>query len=218
MSTVLNITNGDCFNEHLLAKFDCVAMPFCEAMMDGKTVSDIYSNKFIYLRAWELKVTHNEYISKMYIHRALLENSFTELHLWFGKDTFCQTNLLTLLAYLEQIAYNGKILLNYIDDETFEVLQSNIPVTLGTYKALYEDILIAKKLPDETFVLAKEAFNLYFDYQSPDGYLQQLMRQNTNLDNIELLHLLLESSKPYGLSDRQATNLILRYRKTDTES
>ena len=208
---VLNITNGDCFNEYFLTKFGGKAVPFCEAMMDGDTVSDIYSDEFIELRSKELGVSAEEYMAKMHVQTTPLEN-YSELRLWFGKDTFCQTNLLTLLAYLEQIEFGGKVVLNYIDDETFEVIEKNISVTLGTYDKLYQDILIAKKRPTELGVLSPEAIELYFDYHSDNGALARLVRANPDQDELNLICLLLENSKAYGLSDIQAEMLIRKYR------
>ena len=104
----LNITNGDYFNEYLISKFGGAAIPFCEAMMDGETTADIFSEEFIALRARSLKVNKAEYRSKMYVYDYLCSDDYQELRLWFGKDTFCQMNLLTLLAYLEQISYGGR--------------------------------------------------------------------------------------------------------------
>ena len=208
---VLNITNGDCFNDYLVSKLGGKAVPFCEAMMDGATVSKIYSDEFIELRSKELGASAEEYKAKMHVQTAHLKN-YPELCLWFGKDTFCQTNLLTLLAYLEQIGYGGKVVLNYIDDETFEVLEENIPVTLGTYKKLYEDILIAKKSPTRLGVLDVKAIELYFDYRSNNGTLSRLVRENSDKDDLNLICLLLKNSKAYGLSDIQAEMLIRKYR------
>ena len=208
---VLNITNGDCFNDYFISKFGGEAIPFCETMMDGDTALVIYSDEFIELRSKELGVSAEEYKSKMHVQTASLENYF-DLRLWFGKDTFCQTNLLTLLAYLEQIEFSGKVILNYIDDETFEVTEDNITVTLGTYKKLYEDILIAKKHPTDLGVLDTDAIKLYFDYLSDTGALAQLVRENSNKDDMALICLLLENSKAYGLSDLQAEKLIGKYR------
>ena len=162
---ILNITNGDCFNEYFLAKFGGEAVPFCEAMMDGDTVSDIYSGEFINLRSNELNVSVEEYRSKMHVYYALNEKSYKELRLWFGKDTFCQMNLLALLAYLEQVGFAGKVTLNYIDDETFEVLEADIDIKLGLYKKLYEEILILKQAPGEIGVLVVGAIDLFFDYK-----------------------------------------------------
>ena len=210
--TVLNITNGDCFNDYFIANFGGEAVPFCEAMMDGEAVSEIYSDEFVGLRLKELGVSVEEYKSKMHVQNVLAENRHSELRLWFGKDTFCQTNLLTLLAYLEQIGYGGKVVLNYIDDETFEVIEDSISVTLGSYKKLYEDILIAKKHPTNLGVLCAEASRLYFDYHSDSGALARLVRENSDKDDMALVCLLLEASKAYGLSDLQAERLIKKYR------
>ena len=204
---ILNITNGDYFNDYFLTKFGGEAVPFCEAMMDGGTVSEIYSDEFIKLRSNELGVSIEEYKSKMHIQTASVKN-YSELRLWFGKDTFCQINLLTLLAYLEQIEYDGQIVLNYIDDESFDVIEENIPVTLAPYKKLYEYILIEKKCPTELGVLDTEAIELYFDYHSNNGTLALLIRENSDKDNMTLMRLLLERSKAYGLSDIQAERLI----------
>ena len=210
--TVLNITNGDYFNDYFISKFGGEALPFCEVMMDGDAAPDIYSDEFIELRSKELGVSTEEYRAKMHIQTALDENKYSELRLWFGKDTFCQTNLLTLLAYLEQIGYGGKVVLNYIDDETFEVIEENIPVVLGVYKRLYEDILIAKKNPTDMGALVAEAIELYFDYHSDSGALARLVREHSDKEDMALICLLLEASKSYGLSDLQAEKLIKKHR------
>ena len=208
---ILNITNGEYFNNYFLTKFGGVAVPFCEAMMDGDTVLELYSDEFIKLRSKELGVNIEEYKSKIFVHTDLLKN-YSEICLWFGKDTFCQINLLTLLAYLEQIGYSGKVVLNYINDETFEVIEANIPVELGSYKKLYEDILIAKKHSKDLGVLDFEVVELYFDYHSDRGTLAQLVRENSDKDDMTLVSLLIEGSKEYGLSDMQAEKLIEKYR------
>ena len=126
MPDILNITNGDFFNAYFLKTFGGEAIPFCEAMMDGDTVLDIYSEEFIHLRSRELNVGTEEYRTKMLIPSALKKKSYSELRLWFGRDTFCQVNLLTLLAYLEEIHCGGRVLLNLIDDETFKILEENV--------------------------------------------------------------------------------------------
>ena len=205
---ILNITGGDYFNNYFLQKTDAPSVAFCEVMMDGNSVSDIYSEDFINLRSQELNVSKTKYISKMSVYKTLNENLFHELHLWFGKDTFCQMNLLTLLAYLEHIDFSGKVILNYIDDETFETIESDIDVKLGIYKKLYKDILIHKHIPDKLGVLIDKSINLYFDYHSDTGALTQLVRNNAGMGKIQLVSLLLENSKEYGLSDLQAEKLI----------
>ncbi len=205
---ILNITNGEYFNEYFLSTFGRTAVPFCETMMDGKVVSNIYSDEFIALRAESLNVTENEYRSKMYVYDTLNSNDYQTICLWFGKDTFCQMNLLTLLAYLEQIEYQGELKLNYIDDETFEVLESDIDIILGTYNNIYKDILILKSVPNDVGLLCAKAIDLYFDYHSDNGELAKLVRSYVHKEKKELISLLLEQSKDYGLSDLQAERLI----------
>ena len=205
---ILNITNGEYFNQNFISKFGGAAVPFCEAMMDGETVPNIYSDQFIALRAKSLNVTEDEYRTKMYVYDALENTDFQAVCLWFGKDTFCQINLLTLLAYLEQIEYQGELKLSYIDDETFEVLESDIDVRLGIYSKIYEDVLISKIVPDNVGILCDRAIDLFFDYHSDNGELAKLVRANAHKEKTQLISLLLGKSKDYGLSDLQAERLI----------
>ena len=207
---ILNITNGEYFNDYFISDFGGTAVPFCEAIMDGEVLSDIYSEEFIAVRAKSLNVTENEYKAKMYAYDALNNNDYNEICLWFGKDTFCQMNLLTLLAYLEQIQYQGELKLNYIDDETFEILESDINVVLGVYSKIYQDVLISKNLPSDVGVLCYRAIELYFDYRSDTGILAGIVKANYHKDKMELIGLLLQKSKDYGLSDLQAERLINR--------
>ena len=215
---ILNITNGDCFNGYFISKFGTEAVPFCEAIMDGEVVPDIYSDRFIALRVEALNVTEDEYRAKMYVSNILQNNEYEMICLWFGRDTFCQVNLLTLLAYLEQIKYCGKLKLNYIDDETFEVLEADIDVSLGGYSKIYEDVLISKNTPDDVGVLCKAAIDLYFDYHSPDGALAKLARDNADKSKMALICLLLKESRDYGLSNLQAERIIDANVKTVREN
>ena len=207
---ILNITNGEYFNEYFMSNFGGTAVPFCEVIMDGEVLTDIYSEEFIAVRAKSLNITENEYKTKMYAYNALNYNDYKTICLWFGKDTFCQVNLLTLLAYLEQIQYDGEIKLNYIDDETFDVLESDINLELGVYSEIYEQVLISKKLPSDVGVLCHRAIDLYLDYHSDIGTLAEIVKANAYKDKMELIGLLLEESKDYGLSDLQIERLINR--------
>ena len=205
---ILNITNGDAFNRYLVSKIGGEAIPFRENMMDGETTLGIYSDAFIEARSKEHCVSVEEYKSKMLINDI---REFSTLNLWFGEDTFCQMNLLALLAYLEQIGYQGEVVLNYIDDETFDVIESNIQVDLGRYLELYESILISKSVPTEVGVLCLHSVELYFDYHSSDGALAKMVQENSTMQDGDLICLLLNNSKQYGLSDIQAKKLIEKY-------
>ena len=212
-NTILNITNGDYFNKYFISKYKEQAVPFCEVMMDGNTVEDIYSKEFIELRAKSLNVTLEEYRSKMYVYDELKLNNYSTICLWFGKDTFCQMNMLTVLAYLEQIKYEGLLKINFIDDETFEVLEAFDNVKLGIYSKIYIEVLILKKKPNSIGLLFSKAIDLYFDYHSSNGKLTNIVRNNFGKDKKDLITLLLFQSKDYGLSDIQIENLINLYYK-----
>ena len=97
---ILNITNGDAFNSYFIKKFSLEALPFREAMMDGEAAPAIYSDEFVYARASSLNVTPEVYWENAVVFDALKNNEYSELVLYFGRDTFCQMNLLTLLAFL----------------------------------------------------------------------------------------------------------------------
>lgn len=205
---ILNITNGEYFNEYLLSKTHETAVAFNEVMMDGDTTPLIYSDEFIMMRANVLNISPDEYNAKIQVYNELTQNTYSELRLWFGRDTFCQMNLLTLLAFLEQIDFKGEVTLIRFSDEDIYTIHSFEPANLGIYKKLYEDILIHKRMPDNVGVLTSKAIDLYFDYISENGVLATLVKQNAGMDENELVKLLLENSKDYGLSDLQAKKLI----------
>ena len=209
---ILNITNGDYLNDKLSKENEGEFFPFREAMIQGEATYPILDDRFIKARAKSLNVSAEFYKEKAkdILELSRYHEKYSKLKLWFGKDTFCQLNLLTLLAYLEQINYVGEIEIDIIDDETGNTLQSDIKVVLGQYSAIYKAILMSKQMGTELGVIDRHAIELYFDYLSLDGYLANLIKENSNLDDNQLLVLLLESSKEYGLSDLNIKELISR--------
>lgn len=208
----IHITNGDFFNEHFLkAQAGAYAIPFREAMMDG-IIPDTppFSAEFIRLRARHHGVTEEGYRTSIEGLLHLRRDASLVLH--FGYDTFCQLNLLTLLAYLEEIGYAGKVALTLIDDETFAVVEENIPVTPGKYRAIYRTLLIERKMPDALGVLDARAVALYFDYLSEDGLLARTVKEHAEEDETALIIRLLQISADYGLSDTMAKKLIQKYK------
>ena len=88
------------------------------------------------------------------------------------------------------------------------MLESNIDVKPGIYSKIYEDVLIFKRAPKDVGILNAFAIDLFFDYRSSYGNLARLARANAGKERQELVCLLLDKSKDYGLSDLQAEKLI----------
>ena len=207
----LHITNGDFFNEAFLKTHpDARALPFREAMMAGEASTPVFSEAFIRTRAAHHGVTAEDY--RRSIQGLLQLGGETSLSLYFGRDTFCQINLLTLLAYFEEIGYTGPLSLNIIDDETFSVIQENIPVLLGCYREAYCALLIEGRMPADIGVIDARAVALYFDYLSKDGLLAKTVEAHSEEDETSLIIRLLEISKDYGLSDVMAKEWIRKYK------
>ena len=78
---ILNITNGDYFNNYLTKKIGGLAIPFREVIMDGEVVDIVYSDEFIKLRAKTLNVSENEYRSKMSVCEILSKNIYSTIYL-----------------------------------------------------------------------------------------------------------------------------------------
>ena len=209
---LLNITNGDYLNAKLSKENNGEFFPFREAIIQGEVTSTILNSEFIKIRAKSLGVSQEFYKeqAKEIFAFASCHEKYSKIKLWFGKDTFCQLNLLTLLTYLEQINYIGKIELVLIDDETGNIIKDGIEVLLGQYSKIYKTLLIDRLMPINFGVIQSRAIELYFDFLSPNGELAKLIRQNQNLNEEELLVLLLENSKEYGLSDLNVKDLISR--------
>ena len=213
MNNFLHITNGEYFKKHLLNKFNINSIPFNEAMMSGNTINTIFSDEFINLRSKQFNVSSDTYYSKIKDIILLKDkvNEYDIIYLYFGLDTFCQINLLTLLAYLEQINYKNKLVLNIVDDYTNEIITKDINIQLNGYINLYNEILIKRNKVNSLKEINEYAIDLYFDYLSSDGMLAKLIKENRNKSKEELVILLLANSKDYGLSDLQAIDLINKY-------
>ncbi len=208
-----NITNGANFNRYFEDTFFEPGIPFNEAMMVGNSSSKLFSEEFCLKRAGELHTPIEEYNRNMSGFLQLMKNlnEVEEVVLWFGADTFCQLNLLTVLTYLEQINYAGRIFTVTIDDESFEVLREKSQVTLGEYRKLYDSTILQKVQPPCGDSVMCRAFALYFDYLSDDGSLARMVKDNPGLPVKALAVKLLNASREYGISDLMAYALIEKY-------
>ena len=130
-----------------------------------------------------------------------------------GTDTFCQMNLLTLLAYLEELGYTGKVSLTLIDDETFSTIEEGIPVPLGIYRAIFHTLLVVRRTTPILGVIRGDAIRHFWDYHNDDGFLAHTVREHSDEDEEDLLFRLINISAEYGLSEEMANRLIKKYKE-----
>ena len=96
---------------------------------------------------------------------------------------------------------------NFIDEKV--VADASID---GNSNVSHKDIVtLEKEMPKQTGVLLPQTLALYLDYLSKDGALARLIRESAHLDKDALLHLLIEKTADYGLSQEQCEKLIAKY-------
>jgi len=212
---VLNITSGEMFNSYISEINDGIYLPFNEAMIEGKTTLPIFSDSFISIRSKTHEISKEYYIVKL---GKLLDinfiNSFDEINLWFGYDSFCQINMLTLLAYLKQIGYIGNLKHIAIDDETREVLSiNNIKNNFfdNTHQ-IYTNVLINKEYYKTNCEYMNKAIKDYLSIYNGTDIVSDYVRKNPNKSCYSLLIDCLEMTREMGLGDTQIINIIKKIR------
>lgn len=208
---VLNILNGQMmyeeFKNNRLME-DCDYAPFNEAMCVNATTTQVFSKAFINERAYGHHDSVENYIQKVI---APLENLFNKEYkyivLWFGEDMFCQMNLLTLLSYLEQSGYKGKVFLNSFREDEFKVNQTELQ--LGHYNAVYKEVLINHNKPsNDVLPVMYQAINIYLDMLNEDNAVVKFITKNKDLPTAELLKQLFVLFSTVGYGDLQYLQLI----------
>lgn len=183
-------------------------IPFNEAMCTGRTSSDLFSDEFIAIRAKAHQVTAEQYneITLKPLH-PLLTNDFTHIALWFDADMFCQINLLTILAWLDQSNHTNLIEIHIVDEEFVPV--ESFKLQAKGYYALYKQVLIAKTMPTSiSLAPLKKGVELYFYYLNKDSELMMYIEKYKDTPETELLSKLLKNFTEYGLGDTQYMQLI----------
>ena len=128
---------------------------------------------------------------------------------------FCQINLLTLLAWLDRTDYEGAIELQIVDDH-FQPVDSFALKPEGYY-ALYKQVLIYKKKPQDAQPRPlKKGIELYLNYLRKDSDLILYIQEHQDVPVKELVPILINNFKKYGLGDTQYLELIKACRKKRT--
>ncbi|MBK1812760.1 helix-turn-helix transcriptional regulator [Clostridium sp. YIM B02505] len=203
----LHILSGlsmlDFFRKNHLIHENEVYVPFNEAMCWGETAEKIFSKDFIEKRVCSLKSTIEEY-KKIVMEplSPLFDEKFDIIVLWFGDDMFCQMNLVTILAFLEQIHFKGDVLFCMAEEQTDTMLPDAFEIDIENYEEIYKTILCYRKKCDIKLIpVTYQAMNLYLTYREENSDIKRYIKNNFSKDN--LIKELLSLFPQYGLGDLQ---------------
>lgn len=209
---ILHVLNGSSmlrrFEISSLIKDKQTYVPFNEAMCWGETDTIIFSDSFIEKRVESLKTAESEYRGIVFEPlQPLFAGQFEVIVLWFGDDMFCQLNLITILAYLEQIKYKGEVLFCMILERDNDILSDIIEIDIYGYGDIYKAVLYNHKMPDlETMPVTYQAIKMYLSYKEAASPIVKYIRGN--LDKENLIEDLLLLFPEYGLGDLQYQMMI----------
>lgn len=212
---ILNVLNGQAMfeqfrSQQLMGQSDYV--PFNEAMCVHEATFDIFSPAFNQVRA----IGHHSSLAgyeQIVVEplQPLFMQKYQCIVLWFGEDMFCQLNLLTVLAYLEQQGYTGTVYFNAVQEQTYDVQQTEI--TLDGYASLYREVVLEKQMPDVPLMpVLYQGISLYLDMHREENELTRYILSHPKVGKEEVMHNMLKLFQRYGLGDRQYIELIEKIR------
>ena len=211
MKSIINITNGTYLNSYLQNKYSNeIFIPFNEAMIEGNPILPIFSDAFVDERSNTHQVSNESYLENMkeFLNFSKDIHSYDSIVLWFGKDMFCQLNLLTVLAYLHQENYHKPVYLNLIDEETYEIIEQ-ISIPKDNYLDIYQKFFIEHQMIHCQLTDLNQAIYDSFNYTNE---LIAFIKENNHLSNDDLEIILIEKTKKYGLGNTQIHKLIQKYK------
>ncbi|WP_226673376.1 AraC family transcriptional regulator [Rossellomorea aquimaris] len=183
-------------------------IPFNEAMCYGESCEDIFSEKFIEMRARVHHVTRDQYADiTLKPLQPLFEENVDHIALWFDEDMFCQMNVLTILAWLDQIEYKGSIDLHLVDDQYRSVNKYSLEAK--GYAALYEQVMIHHEMPESVELKPLyRGIELYLNHLKKDSELMLYIHKHRDVPAEKLVSLMIENFREYGLGDTQYFRMI----------
>jgi len=207
----LHILNGQAMYDHFQKTGflrNEMIVPFNEAMCHGDTTSNVFSDDFISTRAKVHHVTSAEYkeITMKPLH-PLFNQTFEKIELWFDDDMFCQINILTILAWLDQVDYAHIIKLHIVDDQFKQI--DSFTLKAQNYHKIYTLVLLDKIMPEHLEIPPlKRGVELYLTYLDPKSDLMTFIQKHKDTPEQQLLTKLLTKFKHYGLGDTQYLEII----------
>lgn len=214
-SNVFHLLNGQVMYEEFKQKKlmgDSDYAPFNEAMCVNKATSQVFDEEFIKIRAAGHCEATAHYIKKVINPlNPLFHKQYACIVLWFGEDMFCQMNLLTLLAYLEQSGYGGKVYLNNFREDEFKVSQTEL--ALGNYSSVYKDVLVNHERASVPLLpVMYQATVIYLDMLTEANPVTKFISKHKELPENELVKKLLDLFPTIGYGDSQYKELIRNIR------
>ncbi len=211
-TNILQVLNGfhmfKRFKNNNLIKENQTYVPFNEAMCWGEADTKIFSDSFIEKRVKSLKTTEAEY-RKIVLGslKPLFKEKFDSIVLWFGDDMFCQMNLITILAYLEQSGYKGDVLFCMMLERTDDILPDAIKIDVEGYSDIYKAVIYNHEMPDRKMIpVTYQAIKMYLNYQTEESPIIKYIRNNLGKEH--LVNDLLCRFPEYGLGDLQYQTMI----------
>jgi len=211
-ANILHVLNGshmlERFKNNNLIKENQTYVPFNEAMCWGEADIKIFSDSFIEKRVKSLKTTEAEY-RKIVLGslKPLFKEKFDSIVLWFGDDMFCQMNLITILAYLEQSGYKGDVLFCMVLERTDDISPDTFNIDVKGYSDIYKAVIYNHEMPDLKMIpVTYQAIKMYLNYQTEESPIIKYIRNNLGKEH--LVNDLLCRFPEYGLGDLQYQTMI----------
>jgi hypothetical protein len=136
----IHITAGELLNEYLRKNDKGLFIPFNEDLSTGDLSYPLLDETFINIRSRSLNVSREVYISKLDAVLSFMKNigQYEEVVLWFGDEPFCQVNLLGVLTLLEQVKYEGNVVINIVDEfHDNAIIRTHTNLNLGGFIEIY---------------------------------------------------------------------------------
>ncbi len=206
----LHLVNGGCMLAHFKTEYPGLpVIAFEEAMCSGTAALPILGPKFILERCRSLGAAKEDYLRKIVRPLQKLKD-YEEYILWFDEDMFCQINLLTLLAYLQQEALPLPQSCRIIDDRYQQKYEEAL--IQADYQNLFKQVVLEKQTLSFPGLLGK-GIERYLALNREENELTAYIREHSQTDRISLMKEMLHQFSCYGLGDIQYLELIDRLRR-----
>ncbi|HEY5563394.1 MAG TPA: hypothetical protein VIK72_16870 [Clostridiaceae bacterium] len=144
----------------------------------------------------------------------LFKNQFSHIVLWFDDDMFCQINLLTILAYLNQINYSYNVTFNLVGPK-FSLVNS-FEFSVQGYYQLFKEVMLNRCIPENiNLSILENGIRLYLQYLKEENEITIYIKQHEGLRVELLVTELLKLFPEYGLGDTQYIQLIEKCKKSN---